>query len=127
MSTVTAFRAVPAPDQDLAIVETKQAAFIEETTLTFTIANTGGVGVLMAASLMGRTIDGGFVVTVAFVLGLIVTILGTPWVLPKLKGASQILEFLRGVGNTIMIGVLNCGLLAVALWGSKTALESALL
>lgn len=103
----------------------KTASFIEEKSLTFTIANTGGVAVVSVAGLIGFGVDGQLVAWVAGVLGVLVTVIGTPWVKPK-PPEPQGLEYVRRVLGQLVIGVLNTALLAVALWGSLTVLEAAI-
>lgn len=113
-----------APDVAGAIVESKKATFIEEKTLTFTIANTGGLAIITAAGLLGTKVNGLLVVEVALVLGVLVTAIGTPWVKPGTEspvGAERI----RAVLNTVVVGAFNTALLAVALWGSLSAIQLA--
>lgn len=120
-ASVAQARVAPA---DPAVVQQK-AAFIDEKSLTFTVANTGGIGVLTVAGLLGQTIDAQLIATVAVVLGLLVTLLGTPWVNPK-KSRAEVPEFIRELLGTIVIGLFNTALLAVALWGSVNVIEAAL-
>lgn len=126
MSFLTTATVLPARvAADPALAEQKKASFIDEKTLTFTVANTGGIGVLTVAGLLGQTIDAQLIAAVAIVLGLLVTALGTPWVNPR-KSRAEMPEFVRGLLGTVAIGLFNTALLAVALWGSVNAIEAAL-
>ena len=126
---------------DLADDAPAKATFITETALTFTVANTGGIGILTVYGLLGQTITAEAVVVVAVVLGVLVTLLGTPWP-DKVKGtpttpatpatsvgqtlSTSSLEKTRVIAIQVVIGMFNTALLAVALWGSVIAIEAGL-
>ncbi len=102
-----------------------KATFITERALTFTVANTGGIGILTVYGLLNNAITAPSVVAVAVILGLLVTALGTPWQLPSgsLFGDG---EKWRNFFIHVVIGLFNTALLAVALWGSVVAIEAGL-
>lgn len=110
---------------DLADATPAKATFITETALTFTVANTGGIGILTVYGLLDNKISAPAVVVVAVILGLLVTALGTPWTAPD--GADpKSGEMWRKILIQVVIGLFNTALLAVALWGSVVAIEAGL-
>ena len=111
---------------DLAEDTPAKATFITETALTFTVANTGGIGILTVYGLLDNDITAPAVVAVAVILGLLVTALGTPWTASAGGAPHRSGETWRKLLIQVVIGLFNTALLAVALWGSVVAIEAGL-
>lgn len=126
MGAVAQFMSTPATPKEEADGHESKATFIAaETAITFTLANTGGVAVLTVIGLLGYALTPQVVVITAVALGLVVIALGGNWETPKTKGGKWGPVIQRGASR-VVLGALNIALLAVALWGSITAIQAGL-
>lgn len=110
-----------ADDAGAASKTTMQPTFLSGSSLTFTIANTGGIAILTALGIFGMKITPVLVGVVAAILGIAVIAIGTNW--SEFKSGNQTFQ---KVATQIVIGLLNVAILIAALWGSVVAIQQGL-